>query len=208
MRGPHPCLWLSPGLQGSEARRLFPQPPAQPLLKGKNTESCRLALSSLTEERPAAGLTEWVLMKPDSPAEKTAPLPRGLYFSMTSLEGAVNPPRSFHRITPHRGRAEGTRTGSLPATPAWKGPQVLQGPPGPRAGQLQMLLQCGSLSHHDVPEEKRSHLHFFFKLVISEILEFQSQKEVPKLEPSSAHTAHAETSKTQPVDTKIIQINQ
>lgn len=162
MRGPHPCLWLSPGLQGSEARRLFPQPPAQPLLKGKNTESCRLALSSLTEERPAAGLTEWVLMKPDSPAEKTAPLPRGLYFSMTSLEGAVNPPRSFHRIAPHRGRAEGTRRGSLPATPAWKGPQVLQGPPGPRAGQLQMLLQCGSLSHHDVPEEKRSHLHFFF----------------------------------------------
>lgn len=36
-------------------------------------------------------------MKPDSPAEKTPPLPRSLYFSMISLEGTVISLCGFHR---------------------------------------------------------------------------------------------------------------
>lgn len=70
-----------------------PLPTAKPagtaLPKWKNTEACRPALSSPTEERPAARLMQQVLMKPDSPAEKRPPLPRRLYFSVISLEGAV-----------------------------------------------------------------------------------------------------------------------
>ena len=81
-------------------------------------------------------------MKADSPAEKTPPLPRSLYFSMISLEGAVTSLCGFHRtISPSfvgEAASRGHPTG--PADPVQEGPPTSfqETPRGP-AQQLRML---------------------------------------------------------------------
>lgn len=93
------------------------------------------ALSSPTEERPAGRPMQQVLMKPDSPAEKRPPLPRRLYFSVISLEGAVTSSvcLSENHFPNHReGREQrGASTGQAcrPRAGRWQA----WGPPGPRA---------------------------------------------------------------------------
>lgn len=184
-RGQCPCLQLCPHLQGNAVRSLS-LPTGRPAgttlpPRVEKPQSCCRAPSSPTGERPAAGLTERTLRKPDSPAERTPPPPRRLYFSFISTgwlhsRAESHPQGAVHRtLSPPVGKGvlrEGA-SATQARRPVNSGPSVhrpwspprslpaadtagcaVPGAPGETGVCPVFFFKLGHLRHPGVPESE------------------------------------------------------